>query len=83
LIEPAISAELEKMARNIEQHSIVDRVDIQQQRVRATLKENITDYSELAVALVHAGIAFKHFGEEETNLESAFMALTRGVGAKI
>lgn len=83
LIEPAISAELEKLARNIEQHSIVDRVDIQQQRVRATLKENITDYSELAVALVHAGIAFKHFGEEETNLESAFMALTRGVGAKI
>lgn len=83
LIEPAISAELEKMARNIEQHSIVDRVDIQQQRVRATLKENITDYSELAVALVHAGLAFKHFGEEETNLESAFMALTRGVGAKI
>ena len=83
LIEPAISAELEKMARNIEQHSIVDRVDIQQQRVRATLKENITDYSELAVALVHAGIAFNHFGEEETNLESAFMALTRGVGAKI
>jgi ABC-2 type transport system ATP-binding protein len=83
LIEPAISAELEKMARNIEQHSIVDRVDIQQQRVRATLKENITDYSELAVALVHAGIAFKHFGEEETNLESAVMALTRGVGAKI
>jgi ABC-2 type transport system ATP-binding protein len=83
LIEPAISAELEKMARDIEQHSIVDRVDIQQQRVRATLKENITDYSELAVALVHAGIAFKHFGEEETNLESAFMALTRGVGAKI
>jgi ABC-2 type transport system ATP-binding protein len=83
LIEPAISAELEKMARNIEQHPIVDRVDIQQQRVRATLKENITDYSELAVALVHAGIAFKHFGEEETNLESAFMALTRGVGAKI
>jgi ABC-2 type transport system ATP-binding protein len=83
LIEPALPADLEKMARNIEQHSIVDRVDVQQQRIRATLKENITDYSELAVALVHAGIAFKHFGEEETNLESAFMALTRGVGAKI
>lgn len=83
LIEPANSADLEKMARSIEQHSIVDRVDIQQQRVRATLKENVTDYSELAVTLVHAGLAFKHFGEEETNLESAFMALTRGVGAKI
>lgn len=48
-----------------------------------TLKENETEYSQLASALIAAGLSLTKFSEEEVNLESAFMALTKGVGKKI
>lgn len=48
-----------------------------------TLQSRITDYSEIASALVLAGFRLTLLREEEINLESAFMALTKGVGAKI
>ena len=83
LVEPNDAKLLETTARHLEQHSLVDKVELQQTKVRVTLHENITDYSLLAVSLLEAKLLFKHFGEEEINLESAFMALTRGVGAKI
>ena len=52
-------------------------------RIRVMLKPDVEDYSSLAGSLISHGIAIKHFGEEETNLESAFMALTIGTGDKI
>lgn len=48
-----------------------------------TLKEDATEYSHLSAKLAAAGLAITLFKEEEVNLESAFMALTKGVGAKI
>ena len=48
-----------------------------------TLVDGLHDYSPLATALVTAGFPFKRFSEKETNLESAFMALTKGSGTKI
>ena len=48
-----------------------------------TLKEGIEDYSELPTILVQAGHKLTLFREEEINLESAFMALTKGTGSKI
>jgi ABC-2 type transport system ATP-binding protein len=67
----------------LEQQPIVDSVAEVRGKVRATLKVGVEDYSDLATVLIGNGITFRHFGEEETNLESAFMALTKGVGAKI
>ncbi len=46
------------------------------------LKPEVEDYSSLAGSLIGKSIALKHFGEEETNLESAFMALTIGTGTR-
>ena len=37
------------------------------------------DYSELATALVEAGHKLTLFREEEIDLETAFMALTKGI----
>ena len=48
-----------------------------------TLKRGVEDYSELPTRLIQAGHKLTLFREEEINLESAFMALTRGTGAKI
>ncbi|MCP4478863.1 MAG: AAA family ATPase, partial [Planctomycetaceae bacterium] len=45
-----------------------------------TLKEEVTDYSELPTALIGEGFKLTLFQEEEVNLESAFMALTKGTG---
>jgi ABC-2 type transport system ATP-binding protein len=45
-----------------------------------TLKDEVTDYSELPTALIGEGFKLTLFQEEEVNLESAFMALTKGTG---
>lgn len=51
--------------------------------LEVTLAEGHHDYSSLAAALIAAGLPLKRFAEKETNLESAFMALTKGSGVKI
>ena len=45
-----------------------------------TLKKGIDDYSELTTQLIGEGFKLTLFREEEVNLESAFMALTKGTG---
>jgi ABC-2 type transport system ATP-binding protein len=48
-----------------------------------TLKKRVEDYTELSPLLVAAGHKIKLFREEEVNLESAFMALTKGLGQRV
>lgn len=45
-----------------------------------TLKQGETDYSDLPTQLIGEGFKLTLFQEEEVNLESAFMALTKGTG---
>lgn len=47
----------------------------------ATLKKEVEDYSEIPTQLIGEGFKLTLFREEEVNLESAFMALTKGTGA--
>lgn len=51
--------------------------------LEVTLRPGIEDYSILASELISAGFNLRRFAEKETNLESAFMALTKGSGSKI
>ena len=46
----------------------------------ATLKKEIQEYSEIPTQLIGEGFKLTLFREEEVNLESAFMALTKGTG---
>ena len=46
-----------------------------------TLADGVTDYSELPTVLVQAGHKLSLFKEDEINLETAFMALTKGITA--
>ncbi len=50
-------------------------------RLRVTLKEEFPDYSPLSTVLIQNGFSLTHFAEEEINLETAFMALTKGITA--
>lgn len=52
-------------------------------RLEIALHEGVEEFSELASQLLASGFNFKKFAQKETNLESAFMALTRGSGVKI
>lgn len=83
LIEPAMKAQLDSAAKLLSNHELVQSVDIVAESIKATLKTDAGDYSSIATLLISNGISIKRFAEEEINLESAFMAFTKGAGAKI
>lgn len=79
----AVKENLELAAQVVDQAAFVESTVVGDGRLVVTLKENENDFSPLASALVTAGLQLTEFREEETNLESAFMALTKGSGTKI
>ncbi len=62
---------------------MVERVALDGAKLRVTLKADVEDYSSLSMLLATQGIPVTKFAAEEINLESAFMAFTKGAGAKI
>ena len=66
-------------ARLLEGHNLVDRVDAGDKYLTVTLVDGHEDYSDLATLLVTAGHKLTMLREEELNLETAFMALTKGI----
>jgi ABC-2 type transport system ATP-binding protein len=67
----------------LEQHDAVESVELKKDQLHVTLRQGIEDYSEIPSLLIGAGHKLTLFREEEVNLESAFMTLTKGTGAKI
>lgn len=61
----------------------VDSVRMGDGHLVVSLVKEVEDYSGISVALVEKGFQLTMLREQEINLESAFMALTKGVGAKI
>jgi len=64
----------------LEQSKLVESVEPREGNI-VTLRENVEDYSELATELIKAGYKLNLFKEDEINLETAFMALTKGITA--
>jgi ABC-2 type transport system ATP-binding protein len=83
LIETADPSQFEAAAKVLEQQSVTDSVEVKGKQLRVLIKTAVEDYSDLATALISSGIRIRKFAEEEINLESAFMAFTKGAGAKI
>ena len=83
LVETSNPEILEKAAKLLEGHDLVASVDLQPPTLRVTLRTDVQDYSPLAAVLIERGIPIRRFAAEEINLESAFMAFTKGAGAKI
>lgn len=76
-----VTTSQEHAARLLEDHPSVERVDIRDGHIYATLHKGVNDYSDLPSLLVGAGHRLVLFQEEEINLETAFMALTKGLTA--
>ncbi len=83
VLHVSVTGDQEAAARLLEGDPLVDRVTIDRGLILVTLKAGIEDYSDLSGLLVEAGHKIKLFREEEVNLESAFMALTKGLGQRV
>jgi len=77
-----LTGDLDGAARLLEQHDLVHQVDQRDGRLVVTLQENVEDYSELPTLLVENGHRLNLFREEEVNLETAFLVLTKGMSAQ-
>jgi ABC-2 type transport system ATP-binding protein len=63
----------------LSQNPNVDAVNQNNGFMEVSLKEGIQDYSFVPQQLVHAGFKLMMIREEEVNLETAFMRLTKGM----
>jgi ABC-2 type transport system ATP-binding protein len=81
VLNVAVAGDLEAAARLLEQHDIVESIEPRDEMLIVTIKEGIEDYSDLPTVLIEAGHRLTLFKEDELNLETAFMALTKGITA--
>ena len=79
----SVDGDNDAAAKLIEAHDSVESVAVDKDGILVTLKADIVDYHELASELVKAGYKLKNFSENRLDLESAFMALTKGLGKNI
>jgi ABC-2 type transport system ATP-binding protein len=69
----------ERAAALMEQHEGVAAVSMNGSTIHVTLEKEVMDYSFLPSLLIEAGFKLSLFREEEVNLETAFMELTKGL----
>jgi ABC-2 type transport system ATP-binding protein len=81
VLQIAVAGDQQPAARLLEQHPNVQQIELRDGLVSVTLREGITDYSDFAGLLVTAGHKLTLLREDELNLETAFMALTKGITA--
>lgn len=74
-----VQTDTDRAARLLEQHPQVAKVADEQGTLIVTLKPGIDDYSDIPTQLIQASLKLTLFREEELNLETAFMELTKGL----
>lgn len=79
LLQIRVAERTEAAAKLLEQHPLIDRVNIVKDTIEARVKPGVLDYSEIPSALIDAKFKMSLFREEEVNLETAFLALTQGL----
>ncbi len=79
LLHVRVADRTDAAAALLEQHHDVESLDRKGPTVIVRLREGVEDYSFLPSLLIEAGFRLTLFREEEINLETAFMELTKGV----
>lgn len=74
-----VTTDSEGAAKLLEGHDSVASVTMIGETIRAYLDRETLDYSTLPTMLIEAGYRIQMFREEDVNLETAFMELTKGV----
>jgi ABC-2 type transport system ATP-binding protein len=75
--------DLKRASDLLAKEAVVEKVEEKQGQLHVTLKPEVEEYADLSVLLIREGYKIKLFREEELNLETAFMTLTKGLGAKL
>jgi ABC-2 type transport system ATP-binding protein len=83
VIQPATPEMIKRTEQLLSGHAKVQSLAIGDASVRVVLKEEVEDYTDLPKYLIENGIALRGFGEESLDLESAFMALTKGTSQRM
>ncbi len=81
VLQIGVQGELEAASKVLEQSKLVEKIEVRPGHLLVTLSEGATDYSDLPALLIQAGHKLTLFKEDEINLETAFMALTKGITA--
>ncbi len=79
LLQIRVSERPAEAVKLIEQHESVAKISMTNETIDVTLKPDVEDYSFLPTLLIEGGFKIKMFREEDVNLETAFMELTKGV----
>jgi ABC-2 type transport system ATP-binding protein len=79
ILNVAVVGDGDGAAKVLQEHPIVEKVDRRGDTLVVTLVPDTADYSPLATLLVERKFKLSLFKEEEIDLETAFMALTKGI----
>ena len=83
VIQPATPEMIKRTEQLLSGHAKVQSLAIGDASIRVVLKEEVEDYTDLPKYLIENGVALRGFGEESLDLESAFMALTKGTSQRM
>ena len=83
VIQPADRNKMESIVQLLNEHEKVQACERGDDAMRVILESGIEEYSELPKLLIENGIDLRRFSEEELDLESAFMALTKGTSDRM
>lgn len=78
-LEIRVADRIDDAAKLLEQQDGVEGIDIVQGTIQTRLKPEVLDYSALPTLLISEGFRLTLFREEEVNLETAFLSLTKGL----
>jgi ABC-2 type transport system ATP-binding protein len=79
VLQISVADRMEDAMKLIEVHPHVSKLDTKDTMIIATLVEGVNDASFVADILVNEGFKLTMLREEEINLETAFMRLTKGI----
>ena len=81
ILNIAVTGNIDAAAKVVDESKLVESVEVRDGQIFATVAAGVEDYSELPSELIQAGHKLTLFKEDELNLETAFMALTKGITA--
>jgi ABC-2 type transport system ATP-binding protein len=83
VVQPANRSQLNEISKLLSDHEKVQGCEMGDDAIRVVLKREVEDYSDLPKLLIQSGVDLRQFSEEELDLESAFMALTKGTSTRM
>ena len=79
VLHVGVASHAEQAAALLSQEESIAHAAMNNGMIELSLRDNVTDYSFIPAKLVAAGYRLTMLKEEEVNLETAFMRLTKGI----